>query len=277
MEKSYSIEGSCTTQNDLQSFKTDSCKVGGSGLGKVILTSCINRVRAIGLDNDLIYTLPKDMKRFRNITNNNVVIMGYNTFKSLPKGPLPNRVNVVIADGNPDLGNNVKVFEKLTSAIEYCRATYLNKDIYIIGGGRMYWEGIDLASEMDLTIVDDYVKGDVYFPKYYEDEWQLKEQRYIRDNGYDTYHCRYVRVNVSNNGFLNRHFNRVMPTDDWHEEWVSKDDKFMIKKLDDKYYEFVTLTSNINSDVVKRFERYNLRSKYEVRELVELVRNIYEI
>lgn len=203
--------------------------------------------------------------------------MGYNTFKSLPNGPLSDRINIVIADGNPDLGDGVKVFETVGKAIDYCKSTYMNKNIYVIGGGKIYYDTMDIATELDLTIVDDYRNGDVYFPEYeYENEWMLKEQHYVKDGGYDTYHCKFVRNNVENNGYLKRYFDRVNPTDDWHEEWMSKDDKFMIRRLDYYKYELTVLSSNINSKLVERFYTYNKpENVYDVLELISIVRKIY--
>ena len=91
--------------------------------GKVVAIVCMNQIKAIGKNNDLMYELPEDLKQFKSKTVGNNVIMGYNTWKSLPTKPLKNRFNAIVATKPCDIeeSENVKVFESVPEAIEYCK------------------------------------------------------------------------------------------------------------------------------------------------------------
>lgn len=132
----------------------------------ISIIAAVAKNRAIGFQNKLIYWLPNDLKRFKALTTGHTIIMGRNTFLSLPKGALPNRRNIV-------LSRSAKVFEgcdvyaSLEEALQHCAQ---DEDIYIIGGASVYEQALPLADRLCLTEIDDSPKeADTFFPAYAED------------------------------------------------------------------------------------------------------------
>ena len=118
------------------------------------IIAAVAKNRAIGYKNKLIYWLPNDLKRFKALTTGHTIIMGRNTFLSLPKGALPNRRNIV-------LSRSVKSFEG---------CDVYDEEVYIIGGASVYQQALPLADRLCLTEIDDTpAKADTFFPPY--DDW----------------------------------------------------------------------------------------------------------
>ena len=139
---------------------------------KYIIIACVNKSNSLGLNGELLYKIKKDLLNFKRMTTNNVVIMGKNTYDSLPIKPLKNRINIVITNKDGcDEKENLYFVNSVESAINLCERFFLDKEIFIIGGGMIYKEFINLATEMRLTIVNDDTKGDTFFPKFNENEW----------------------------------------------------------------------------------------------------------
>lgn len=122
----------------------------------------------IGKDNQLLWHLPNDLKRFKFITNNHVVIMGRKTFESIGR-VLPNRTNVVITR-NKDL-----VFDGcvVCSSLEEAMERYAAEDVFIIGGGEIYKQALPFADKVYLTKVDTELEADTFFPEIDEKDWEL--------------------------------------------------------------------------------------------------------
>lgn len=123
---------------------------------------------AIGYQNKLIYWLPDDLKRFKQLTTGNTIIMGRRTFESLPKGALPNRRNIVLSrSGKAEDFPGADLFPDMKSAIDSCTG-----DVYIIGGASVYREAIGFADRLCLTYVYDTPEhADTFFPEINLDEW----------------------------------------------------------------------------------------------------------
>ena len=123
----------------------------------------------IGANNNLLWRLPDDMKRFKELTTGHTVIMGRKTFESLPKGALPNRTNVVITRNNGASFENCEVFNDLKAAID----TYKNEnEIFIIGGAEIYRQAMIFADKMYVTHVHHtFGNADVFFPDIIANEW----------------------------------------------------------------------------------------------------------
>ena len=131
---------------------------------------------AIGLNNELLYRLPADLKRFKALTTGHTVIMGRRTFESLPKGALPNRRNIVLSRQEGLHYENAECYRTLEDALMQCDYT---EDLYIIGGGELYRQTIGLAARIHLTLVDDTpAEADTFFPPLNPDEWRevLREE-----------------------------------------------------------------------------------------------------
>ena len=118
----------------------------------------------IGNKGRIPWYIPNDIKRFKEITTNNVVIMGRKTFESLPEEyrPLPNRINIILSKDKSFKTNCCMVFNDLKKAI---RKAGSDKEIFIIGGGEIYKESLKYADKVYMTEVDGEFEGDTYFPK----------------------------------------------------------------------------------------------------------------
>ena len=140
---------------------------------KLALIAAIARNNAIGFENKLIYWLPNDLKRFKELTTGHTIIMGSNTFRSLPKGALPNRRNIVLSrkeSGFP----GCETFSSLEEALANCNDTEL---VYVIGGEMLYRTAFPLADILCLTEIDDTPKeADAFFPEFAKNEWEMIEQ-----------------------------------------------------------------------------------------------------
>lgn len=129
----------------------------------ITIIAAVARNRAIGFENKLIYWLPNDLKRFKQLTTGNTIIMGRNTFLSLPKGALPNRRNIVLSTTASTI-EGCDVYRSLDEALQHCNA---DGHIYIIGGASVYSEAISRADRLCLTEVDDTpAQADAFFPDY---------------------------------------------------------------------------------------------------------------
>jgi dihydrofolate reductase len=146
---------------------------------------------AIGKDNDLIWSLPNDLKRFKKLTSGHSIIMGRKTFDSFP-GLLPNRKHIVISrNKNISFSDEVAVVNNFEDAI---RETGDDENPFIIGGGQIYKLAMDLVDKIELTRVHEEFKADTFFPKIDEDKWELineefneKDERHQFSFTYKTY------------------------------------------------------------------------------------------
>ncbi len=141
---------------------------------KLIIIAAIARNRVIGKNGKLPWHIPEDLARFKQLTTGHTVIMGRKTFDSLDK-PFPNRVNIVITS---NVINGVKSYPSLEFALQ---ALNNEKEVFVIGGGRLFADALKFADELRLTLVDRDVDGDTFFPAY-EDylrkNFQLIDQEY---------------------------------------------------------------------------------------------------
>ena len=134
----------------------------------ISIIAAVAKNRAIGFKNKLIYWLPNDLKRFKALTTGHTIIMGRNTFLSLPKGALPNRRNIVLSRSAKAF-EGCDVYPSLEEALAHCAP---DEDIYIIGGASVYRQALKIADRLCLTEIDDTpAEADTFFPPY-EDDWQ---------------------------------------------------------------------------------------------------------
>ncbi|WP_242202805.1 dihydrofolate reductase [Aestuariivivens insulae] len=124
---------------------------------------------AIGKDNQLIWHLSDDLKRFKALTNGHHIIMGRKTFESFPK-PLPNRTHVVITrQENYPVPDDVIVVNNLDDAID---ASKNDPQPFIIGGGEIYKQAMGIADKIELTRVHENFEADTFFPDIDETQWK---------------------------------------------------------------------------------------------------------
>ena len=132
---------------------------------KTILIAAVDKNLALGISGNLLFRIPEDLKLFKRLTTGQVVLMGRKTFESLGCKPLPDRVNIVISTTKKFDDDGVITFESLTMAVEYSKLNYPDKDLYIIGGGKVYRQCTGLADEVILTVYGKaYEDADTYFP-----------------------------------------------------------------------------------------------------------------
>jgi dihydrofolate reductase len=129
----------------------------------ISMIAAVARNRAIGFQNKLIYWLPNDLKRFKQLTTGHTILMGRRTFESLPKGALPNRRNCVLTTSTDHLPG-CECFHSWHDFIATCQS---DEHIYIIGGASLYASLIDKADQLCLTEIDDTpAEADTFFPDY---------------------------------------------------------------------------------------------------------------
>ncbi len=128
----------------------------------------------LGKDNDLVWHLPDDFKRFKKLTTRHHIIMGRKTFQSFPK-PLPNRTHIVITrnkDYHPEGAITVYSMEEALEIVK-------NDDQpFIIGGGEIYKIGLEVADKIELTRVNSSFKADTFFPEIPSKNWKLISEEF---------------------------------------------------------------------------------------------------
>jgi len=125
---------------------------------------------ALGKDNQLLWHLPEDFKRFKTLTSGHYIIMGRKTFESFPK-PLPNRTHLIITR-QPDYQapEGCIVVSSLEKAMELCPA---NEEAFVIGGGEIYQQALDVVDKIDVTRVHTTLDADTFFPEIDTTQWKL--------------------------------------------------------------------------------------------------------
>lgn len=127
--------------------------------------------RAIGHKQELLWHLPNDMKRFKNLTTGHVVVMGRKTFESLPGGALPNRRNIVLTSMPEAMGTTCIACATMEEALECSEA---DKEIFIMGGTGVYQEALAIADKMYLTHVHTtFDEADTFFPDVDYSQWEV--------------------------------------------------------------------------------------------------------
>ena len=150
---------------------------------------------ALGKDNQLVWHLPDDFKRFKTLTSGHYIIMGRKTFESFPK-PLPNRTHVIITlNKNYKAPEGCIVVSSLEKAIEICPK---NEEVFIIGGGEIYKQSIDIADKVELTRVHTTVDADTFFPEINPEKWEvIFEEEHTKDekHAFDFTFLTFIKAN----------------------------------------------------------------------------------
>jgi dihydrofolate reductase len=145
---------------------------------------------AIGRRNDLCYRIKDDMKHFKELTRGHPIIMGSNTFRSLPGGALSGRRNIVLSRQGGDFPG-CEVYSSLQDALRSCQE---EEHVFIIGGGQVYREAYPLVDSLYLTEVFDTPEDcDVFFPSYFGD-FECKERQYFYGNDLRYEFTKYARI-----------------------------------------------------------------------------------
>ncbi|MHB0774603.1 dihydrofolate reductase [Halomonas sp. WWR20] len=165
----------------------------------VAMVAALSRNRVIGVDNQLPWYLPEDLRFFKSVTMGKPLIMGRKTFASIGK-PLPGRLNIVVTRDTTFAHEGVRVCHDLASALELAdRQAIIDgaEEISVIGGGEIFAQAMPSAMRLYLTEVDVEIPGDAYFPEISHEQW-LESQRVAGQGGEGrpVYHfVRYERRN----------------------------------------------------------------------------------
>ena len=147
----------------------------------ITIIAAVAENNALGKNNALLWHLPDDFKRFKQITSGHHIIMGRKTFESFPK-PLPNRTHIIISRQKDYSPEGCIVLDSLEKAIEKCAK---NETVFIIGGGEIYNQSLDIADRLDITKVHTSIDADVYFPEIDTNIWQLiSEEFHSKDDNH---------------------------------------------------------------------------------------------
>lgn len=136
----------------------------------ITMIAAVGENNELGKNNGMLWHLPDDFKRFKQLTTGHHIIMGRKTFESFPK-PLPNRIHIIITRNKDYKKAGAIAVHSMEAALEISRK---DSQIFIIGGGEIYEMGLPIAEKIELTRVHGKFDGaDTYFPEFSKKEWQL--------------------------------------------------------------------------------------------------------
>lgn len=155
----------------------------------ITMIAAVGERNELGKDNDLVWHLPDDFKRFKQFTTGHHIIMGRRTFESFPK-PLPNRTHIIITRNTDYSTDGGKVVYSLEEAIQEAQ---IDKNPYIIGGGQIYKQAMTLADAIELTRVHGEFEADTFFPEIDKSVWKLVNTEYHPKDDKHKYDFTYER------------------------------------------------------------------------------------
>ena len=164
---------------------------------KISIIVAIAQNNAIGKDNQLLWHIPQDLKRFKALTTGHTIVMGKRTFESLPVRPLPNRRSVVITDIKGEKIDGCEMAYSISEAIDLMED---GRENFVIGGGMVYKQFMPLAHKLYLTIVHKDFEADTFYPEIDFTEWIEIDRQDITASaelGFDYSYITYERKNSS--------------------------------------------------------------------------------
>ena len=138
-------------------------------LPNISIIVAIAENRAIGKDNKLLWHISEDLKRFKQLTTGHTLIMGRNTFLSLPNGPLKNRRHIVISDMPEEAFDGCEMARSIEEAINMAGSS---DECFVIGGGMVYAQFLPMAGKLYLTQVHHSFDADTFFPEIDFTRWK---------------------------------------------------------------------------------------------------------
>ena len=153
----------------------------------ITLIAACSRNRVIGKDNTLIWNVPGDLKRFKELTTGHPVLMGRKTFDSIGR-PLPNRTNIVITRNTEWSHPGVITYQNWRDALPI----FENQKLFVIGGGEIYQQLMPYADEILLTYIDRDYEGDSFFPEI-GTAWKMKETQKMTGQEFDWEYQTFIR------------------------------------------------------------------------------------
>lgn len=138
------------------------------------MIAAIAENNGLGKENALVWHLPDDFKRFKQLTTGHHIIMGRKTFESFPK-PLPNRTHIIVTRNKDYTHPDCIIAHTLEEALNYAKT---DPTPYIIGGGEIYHLALPYANYLELTKVHTSIDADAYFPEISTEEWELMGEEF---------------------------------------------------------------------------------------------------
>ena len=145
----------------------------------ISIIAAVSEDWGIGMDNELLWHISEDLKRFKKLTYGQSVIMGKKTWESLPKKPLPGRKNIVLTDDpNESIEFSITAYS-IEDALNKCGK---DEEIFIMGGGSVYRQFMPLADRLYITHVHKKAPADTYFPEIDPSHWEPIEREEYKDD-----------------------------------------------------------------------------------------------
>ena len=154
----------------------------------IIMIAAAAENNALGKDNKIVWHLPNDYKRFRQLTSGHYIIMGRRTFESLQK-PLPDRTHIIITRQKDYQAPGCIVVDSIEKALSACPQ---DQDSFIIGGGEIYTIGLPYADKIELTRVHASFEADAFFPEIIDTEWKLEASEFNEKDEKHKYEYTYL-------------------------------------------------------------------------------------
>lgn len=162
----------------------------------ITLIWAMSRNRVIGRNNALPWRLPADLKYFKAQTTGKTILMGRSTWESIGSKPLPGRRNIVLTHNREYKAEGAEVIHSLAEALEIAS----HEELWVIGGAAIYSQLLEYSDRLLVTLIDEDVDGDAYFPDFSWDNYALiGEEEGIRDekNPYNYRFLTYARPALS--------------------------------------------------------------------------------
>jgi dihydrofolate reductase len=144
---------------------------------------------AIGKDNKLLWHISSDMKRFKSITTGHKVIMGRNTYLSLPVRPLSGRTNIVVSDKSEEKFEGCITVHSIQQALEMCPP---EEECFVIGGAMIYRQFFRFAKKLYITRIFKSFEADTFFPEIDPDEWMEISRENFGPDGENDFSFAYI-------------------------------------------------------------------------------------
>lgn len=159
----------------------------------ITIIAAIGKNNELGKNNNLIWHLKEDLKFFKVQTMGKPIIMGINTFNSLPQ-MLPGRKHIVMTRKNINLGDSVVIVHSIDELLQYIEE--YNDEVMVVGGAQVYGQLLKYSDKLLLTEIDDeYMEADTYFPYINKEDYNIEELSSHEENGIKYKHKVYKKTN----------------------------------------------------------------------------------
>jgi dihydrofolate reductase len=148
-------------------------------MSTISIIAAIGKNYELGRNNDMLWHISADLKRFKKITSGHPVIMGRKTFDSINNKPLPNRRNIIITHSSEYSYPNVEIVHSVDEALKKIGS---DEEVFILGGATIYEQLLPVTEIMYLTMVDKEYEADTFFPRFDPNQWQTVESINITDD-----------------------------------------------------------------------------------------------